>query len=316
MTYNNRVVVYRLCKKCANDLAKKGLSPSDIVRTLVERRGFMCPSCGTTAEEFNKSFRFGCAECYANMRGLARAEIARVQNGYCRYKAELPTRSKARVDASDPVFSGIVLSSRVRLARNSTLGAFPDMQTASAQDCENSAKITACALSAASECADPKLVMLKDVGRNERLNMVERHQISPELVDNALRGLASGVILEKPQSASRAEYEGLSVMLNEEDQIRVQVISGGLNLRGAYKRAKDYSMRLAKILPLAYDREFGWLSACPTNVGTGMRASTMLFLPALRLIGVMDDAVARFRDDYGLTMRGVYGEGSTALGDV
>ncbi len=135
--------------------------------------------------------------------------------------------------------------------------------------------------------------------------LVERHIISPALVHNRSEG--AGIV---------ERTEGLSFLINEEDHLREQCVEKGFNLRGAYVRLKQLDDMLVERLPIAYDDEFGFLTACPTNLGTGMRASTMLFLPALRLTGAIEDAVSVFRERYGLTIRGIYGEGSSAIGDV
>ena len=90
----------------------------------------------------------------------------------------------------------------------------------------------------------------------------------------------------------------------------------GFDLPHAYGRLNVYDDRLLDEIPVAYDPELGFLTACPTNLGTGMRASVMLFLPALKLAGAIEDEVNRFVREYGMTVRGVYGEGSEAKGDM
>ena len=135
--------------------------------------------------------------------------------------------------------------------------------------------------------------------------LVERHIISPTLVHN--REEAAGIV---------ERTEGLAFLINEEDHIREQCVERGFNLRGAYDRLSRYDDIIVNTLPVAYDSQLGFLTACPTNLGTGMRASTMLFLPALRHANAIEDTVKVFRERYGLTIRGIYGEGSSALGDV
>jgi protein arginine kinase len=135
--------------------------------------------------------------------------------------------------------------------------------------------------------------------------LVERHIISPTLVHNREEG--AGIV---------ERNESLSFLINEEDHIREQCVEKGFNLVGAYERIDKFDNLLLSKLPIAYNQQLGFLTACPTNLGTGMRASTMLFLPALRLANAIEDTVKVFRERYGLTIRGIYGEGSSALGDV
>ena len=105
-------------------------------------------------------------------------------------------------------------------------------------------------------------------------------------------------------------------MINEEDHIREQCVEEGFNLKRAYERLRVYDERLLHTLPIAYDSQLGFLTACPTNLGTGMRASCMLFLPALKRAGAIEDALKTFKSEFGLTVRGVYGEGSEAAYDM
>lgn len=105
-------------------------------------------------------------------------------------------------------------------------------------------------------------------------------------------------------------------MVNEEDHIREQCVVDGFNLAGAFERLHRYDVNLIKSVPVAYDEQLGFLTACPTNLGTGMRASVMLFLPALKRAGAIEDALKTFKTEFGLTIRGVFGEGSEAAYDM
>ena len=132
--------------------------------------------------------------------------------------------------------------------------------------------------------------------------MKERHLISENLIENADYG-----------AALINQDESISVMVNEEDHIREQCFMRGLMLKEAYQRITKIDDDIAKNLNLAFDQNFGYLTACPTNVGTGMRASVMMFLPALTesgKISMLEDEVSKL----GLTIRGVYGEGTRAEG--
>jgi protein arginine kinase len=134
--------------------------------------------------------------------------------------------------------------------------------------------------------------------------MKERHLISQNLIDNRKCG---AVLINQDES--------LSIMINEEDVIREQCFMKGLSLQEAYKKLSNVDDELIKNLDLAFDKKFGYLTACPTNLGTGLRASVMMFLPALTesgKIGAMFKEVERL----GLTVRGLYGEGSEAEGYI
>ena len=144
------------------------------------------------------------------------------------------------------------------------------------------------------------------LSKEEKTTLVERHIISLPLANNTSTG---AVIIEK-------DLENLSIMLNEEDHIREQCVVDGFNLKYAYEKINNYDNSLIQNLPIAYDSQFGFLTACPTNVGTGMRASTMLFLPALKMSGEIENVILKFTKEYGLTIRGIYGEGSQAIGDM
>lgn len=195
-----------------------------------------------------------------------------------------------------------VISSRVRLARNVRGMPFPGSKQAA--DIKSLRALEEGAERAARGVFDYTFTRMRELDNLQKTALVERHLISPALVRNE----TGAVILEKS--------EGISVMLNEEDRIREQCVEKGFALRSVYGRLNRYDDNLMQELPIAFDDRLGFLTACPTNLGTGMRASTMLFLPALKLAGAIESALTRFVRDYGLTVRGVYGEGSEALGDM
>jgi len=135
-------------------------------------------------------------------------------------------------------------------------------------------------------------------------SMKERHLISNTLIENKLCG---AVLIN--------EDESVSVMINEEDVLREQCFLKGLSLNEAYKRIQVIDDELNKNLNLAFDEKFGYLTACPTNLGTGLRASVMMFLPALTEGGKIKPLVKEVKK-LGLTVRGAYGEGSEAEGFI
>ena len=145
---------------------------------------------------------------------------------------------------------------------------------------------------------------MSDLPALERQVLVEKHLISPHL---AIPDRHGAVLL--------SEDETVSVMVNEEDHIRIQCIYPGLQLEDAYKQADQVDDYLEKELPYAFDEDFGYLTSCPSNTGTGMRASVMMHLPALTMTKQIDriiPAISRL----GIIVRGSYGEGSEAPGNV
>ena len=191
----------------------------------------------------------------------------------------------------------VVMSTRIRLARNVKDIAFPPNYTEQ-QASEIADKVKA-ALS------DEKFEFL-NLDNAPELNcraLVEEHMISPQM----LKGKNKSVLLSKDGD--------VSIMMGEEDHIRLQVIKAGLELKEAYKRADELDDRIGKNLTYAYHDEYGFLTKCPTNTGTGMRASVMLYLPALKMAGRMNMLIGEI-GKMGLTMRGIYGEGSESKGDM
>jgi len=205
--------------------------------------------------------------------------------------------------------SQVIVSTRVRLARN--LRRLPFPERASTQQREQVIKEVHDALangnsvlSTALNQGEYKFISAGDLGPFQGLALCERHIISPEFVSDA-RGRALLV----------SEDESVSVMLNEEDHIRIQVLHEGLALKEAAETADRIDSVLAESLDFAYDSELGYLTQCPTNLGTGMRASLMLHLPGLTEAGSLP-RIAGNLSKLGLTLRGAYGEGSRALGEL
>lgn len=193
-------------------------------------------------------------------------------------------------------FDKVVVSSRVRLARNFKGIPFPQRLN----DVNARNLIIKAADNAATFQHD--LLLMSEVNNIERLSLVERHLISIDLINHVDMG---ALILSKDES--------ISVMINEEDHIRAQCILKGMNLRECYKTIDKYDNALSNEMPIAYDSDFGYLTACLTNVGTGMRASAMLFLPAITLSNVIENYVSH-ASRMGITVRGVYGERSNPEG--
>lgn len=222
-------------------------------------------------------------------------------------------------DASD-----VVLSSRVRLARN--LAGHVFVHRASKEDRERALQTCRDWILAANVCDRIMWVDLHESPAIERNLLVERHLISkqhakgkPSTGAGSAGGPAGGVATpaaEEPRAvAVSIPDERLSIMVNEEDHIRVQMLRAGLSLADCWRVASDIDDRLESGLDYAFSKKLGYLTACPTNVGTGMRMSVMLHLPALKVTGEIEK-VKRAATDMNLAVRGFYGEGSDAVGDL
>lgn len=198
-----------------------------------------------------------------------------------------------------------VMSSRIRLARNIRGLQFP--KYIQLTDNRVVDLINGCQ-KASLGVFDGRVLLMSKLSKAEKCALIERHIISLPLANNTQNG---AVIAE-----GSGTFGGMSVMVNEEDHVREQCINVGFDLVGAYKRICEYDEALLKILPIAYDEQLGFLTACPSNLGTGMRASVMLFLPALKRAGAIEDALKTFKNSFGLTIRGVFGEGSDAVYDM
>ena len=196
----------------------------------------------------------------------------------------------------------IVISSRVRFARNLRDRPFPGW----AKKAERTSILDLVRpyVEELSEMQDSFSEGLQELSALDRQVLVERHLISRE---HAAKGAGSAVVVNRRQT--------LSVMINEEDHLRMQSIRSGLQLKQAFKLVDKIDTALENRLEFAFDERLGYLTACPTNVGTGMRASAMLHLPGLvlsELINQVIQAVSKI----GLAVRGLYGEGTEAMGNL
>ncbi|MEX2173177.1 MAG: protein arginine kinase [Pirellulaceae bacterium] len=197
--------------------------------------------------------------------------------------------------------SEIVISSRIRLARN--LASFPFIRRCSENDRAAVEKLFHEAISSVDEWKDLMYVPVVDLATLDRQFLVERQLISRELSES---NGARSVFLDA--------QETYSLMINEEDHLRMQVMHSGLDLDTAWQQISQMDDWLGERLNFAFHEKLGYLTACPTNVGTGMRVSVMLHLPAL-VITQQIEKVFRSLQKMGLAVRGLYGEGSQAMGD-
>ena len=197
--------------------------------------------------------------------------------------------------------SDIVISSRIRLARNLAGNPFLTRCTRhQRQAVEHKVRDTILGAQIAPKTLYLDLEAASDL---DRQFLVERHLISkPHASAEGARGVAIG------------ENETVSIMVNEEDHLRLQVLRSGLQLEEAWEEITRIDDQLESRLDWAFHPRFGYLTACPTNVGTGIRVSVMLHLPALKLTGEIEK-VFRAAKDMRLAVRGLYGEGTEATGD-
>ena len=192
----------------------------------------------------------------------------------------------------------VVISTRVRLARNIENYPFPG-----SMEPEQRRQVMDIFEKTLPAAAGPlRFSPMENIAPMEAQSMVERHLISPEF---ARCEPGSGLLLN--------EDESVSIMLNEEDHMRLQVLRAGLALEEAYAQADELDTRLDASLHFAFDDRLGYLTQCPTNLGTGMRASIMLHLPALQEHNAIQQ-LANTVSKLGLTIRGIYGEGSKSEG--
>jgi protein arginine kinase len=209
------------------------------------------------------------------------------------------------LEASGP-HADIVLSTRVRLARNLQGHAFGRRVEA-----EERMRILAAVQQAAQKgmlLRDGISVDIASLPALSRRVLLERHLVSRELVGDGGNGpyAGAGLIIGPEEQAG--------LMVNEEDHLRLQSLMSGLRLQEAYRQVDALDEELGAELPLAYHHEFGFLTSCPTNVGTGLRASVLVHLPGLVLtkeIGKVLQGIGQV----GLTFRGLYGEGSEVVGN-
>lgn len=198
----------------------------------------------------------------------------------------------------------IVISTRIRLARN--LKKYPFPCKLSIKDKKEINKIvTDVLLNGNSALSNRfKIIDLDKLNEINAVSLVERHLVSPNFISNK----KSGRLL-------LLDDETVSIMLNEEDHIRIQVMKEGFDLSGSYDLADKIDSLLGENLSYAFNNKLGYLTQCPTNLGTGLRASVMLHLPALQKNGYIN-RISSDLSKLGLTLRGSYGEGTQAVGAI
>lgn len=197
--------------------------------------------------------------------------------------------------------SDIAISTRVRLARN--IRGHVYFNRADETQRRKVHDVIADGMKKSGMFREALYLDMKDLSDLDKKFLVERHLMSREhMVDTAAKGIAI------------TDNETLSAMINEEDHIRLQVMQSGFNVMEAWRLADEADNDMGDRLDFDYSNRFGYLTSCPTNTGTGLRASVMLHLPALVFTGQIDN-VFNGISKLGLTMRGFYGEGTEATGD-
>lgn len=198
----------------------------------------------------------------------------------------------------------IVISSRIRLARNFDGILFTNRNDTSSLEKVNT--ISRGLLQPLKEADGHQYsnINLEQLSEHERAILVEKHLMSPALEEKL-----------PYRSLVVSDDASIVIMVNEEDHLRIQSMVSGLRLQEAYEHAKKIDKAIEAKYPYAFDERFGYLTACPTNVGTGLRASVMLHLPALTISGRITRLI-RSIIQLGYSVRGLYGEGSEALGNI
>ncbi len=200
--------------------------------------------------------------------------------------------------------SDIVISSRIRIARNLQTHPFPLLAT-NQQSKEVLEEIEKSVESGdLNSISAFSFIPLSDLSELEKKVLVEKHLISPNLADESRNG---ALLL--------SENESISIMVNEEDHLRTQCLFPGFQIREAWELASRIDDIFESKLEYAFDEKKGYLTACPTNVGTGIRASVMMHLPALVLTQQINRILSAITQ-VGLAVRGLYGEGSEAIGNL
>lgn len=200
--------------------------------------------------------------------------------------------------------SDIVLSSRIRLARNIDMYKFPTISTN--EELQNILTFFETTYSSKEfeHIGQLELIKMNEMQPIQKRVLVEKHLISPNLAENSSYG---GCLL--------SENEEVSIMINEEDHIRIQCLFPGFQLTEALEMANKLDDWIEKEVDYAFDEKLGYLTSCPTNVGTGLRASVMMHLPALVLTQKINRIIPAI-NQLGLVVRGIYGEGSEAIGNL
>ena len=199
--------------------------------------------------------------------------------------------------------SDIVISSRIRLARN--IKGIPFTTKCKPEDLEKIMNNEVNSLG-----YGLKLFRMDKIDNVTKLSLIEKHLISPEFVaktENSITQNLKAILLN--------DDENICIMVNKEDHLRIQVFSAGLDLENLKNLIVEIDEKIDEACHYSCDRKYGYLTTCPTNVGTGMKASVMVHLPALTITGNINK-VLQIVNSFGMNIRGLYGEGTQSLGNI
>lgn len=202
--------------------------------------------------------------------------------------------------------SDIVISSRIRLARN--IKGIPFTTKCKPEDLEKVINIMNNEVNSLEYGL--KLFRMDKIDNVTKLSLIEKHLISPEFVaktENSITQNLKAILLN--------DDENICIMVNKEDHLRIQVFSAGLDLENLKNLIVEIDEKIDEACHYACDRKYGYLTTCPTNVGTGMKASVMVHLPALTITGNINK-VLQIVNSFGMNIRGLYGEGTQSLGNI
>ncbi|MCL1843124.1 MAG: protein arginine kinase [Defluviitaleaceae bacterium] len=195
-----------------------------------------------------------------------------------------------------------ILSSRIRLARN--IKKYPFRLKLSAEDAGAMVTEATDAVSNTQNSLLFRNLDIESLGKTEQSVFLEKHIVSPEFLGG---NLPKGLLISDDQN--------VSVMLNEEDHVRIQSIKPGEGLAGAYETARHIDDLIEERVEFAFHTDYGYLTACPTNTGTGLRASYMIHLPCLSKSDLSKSVLPQIAK-FGVTIRGIYGEGTAPMGSI
>lgn len=194
--------------------------------------------------------------------------------------------------------SDVVVSTRVRFARNLSDFKFPNFMD------KTSANKIIDTIEKALDKKKYKLFKMEDIDETTRYSLIEQHLISKEFVNN----VETGAMITNSDNT-------IVAMVNEEDHLRIQSFESGFNIDNCYNRLTEFTNNLGSKLNYAVNEDYGYLTACPTNVGSGMRVSVMLHLPALAKLGYLSKLLEE-ATNIGVSVRGLYGENTTGYGNM
>lgn len=202
--------------------------------------------------------------------------------------------------------SDIVISSRIRLARN--IKGIPFTTKCKPEDLEKVINIMNNEVNSLGYGL--KLFRMDKIDNVTKLSLIEKHLISPEFVAKTEKSITQNL-----KAILLNDDENICIMVNKEDHLRIQVFSAGLDLENLKNLIMEIDEKIDEACHYACDRKYGYLTTCPTNVGTGMKASVMVHLPALTITGNINK-VLQIVNSFGMNIRGLYGEGTQSLGNI